>query len=303
MLKALPLREFPGMLTRPGVVLEVAREHLGHQVRSEGFHSDHWLGGPRSHAMIFLIDGSIELTGGERVQPNDMLVVGPSFSQGITFSEGSSYLELWFRFHIKSNSMVMQEEFLLDRKREDLTGAMEQTCHCLALGESGQESVRRFQLALLLERVLHPPGELASEKGLDPSRRAQLLRYIQTHLHKNPEPGELAKVLGLSQDYFSRVFRETFGTSPRNWIHNQRLNRAAKMLVERKDSVSEIAHQGGWNSVPLFSRQFKREFGKTPSQYRLEAIPLPFAPEDRGLHHRLGVTDPRLMDLSVSQRD
>ncbi len=50
-------------------------------------------------------------------------------------------------------------------------------------------------------------------------------------------------MVDLSDAYFSRVFRQTFGEAPRAWLVRQRITRAALALDESTRSITEIAHQ------------------------------------------------------------
>ncbi|MFA7345681.1 MAG: AraC family transcriptional regulator [Terrimicrobiaceae bacterium] len=81
-------------------------------------------------------------------------------------------------------------------------------------------------------------------------------------------PGDLARLAGLSTDYFTRQFKHSFGVSPREWMVRQRLRQAAGLLAETDERISEIALRLGYPDVFLFSRQFKAGFGSSPQHWR-----------------------------------
>ena len=58
------------------------------------------------------------------------------------------------------------------------------------------------------------------------------------------------------------------GQTPQEFIRTLRLKRAARLLVESTDNMSEIAAQVGWLEPTHFSRAFKKQFGCSPSEYR-----------------------------------
>jgi AraC-like DNA-binding protein len=77
-------------------------------------------------------------------------------------------------------------------------------------------------------------------------------------------PCDLARVVGLSPDYFARHFRRTYDVSPRRWILEERLRHAAVLLDESTLRVGEVAERLGYVNLHLFSRQFKAFHGLSP---------------------------------------
>ncbi len=107
---------------------------------------------------------------------------------------------------------------------------------------------------------------------LDEAARRKLECYAAARVTERPTPAELAGVLRLSPDYFARVFRRTFGLSPRKWLVRERVDQAAVRLLDAPQlTVSEIAYEFGYDDIFLFSRQFKQVTGKSPSDHRAQA--------------------------------
>ncbi len=92
--------------------------------------------------------------------------------------------------------------------------------------------------------------------------------HIATHLCERLHVGDLAKLLNLSHDYFSRIFRNTYGKSPRAWLLKQRLLYASILLKESTSTITQIANKLGYPDIYLFSRQFHRFFGVCPKKWR-----------------------------------
>ena len=57
------------------------------------------------------------------------------------------------------------------------------------------------------------------------------------------------------------------GMSPKHYLQNWRLQRAASLLAERKMNISEVAEAAGFNSLSYFSKSFKRLYGVSPKEY------------------------------------
>ncbi len=88
---------------------------------------------------------------------------------------------------------------------------------------------------------------------------------VREHLFQPIPIVDLAKLSGRSLAAFKRDFEERFGTSPKQWIHRQRLQQAQLLLANTSHNVTEIAYQCGYESLSHFIRLYKREFGATPS--------------------------------------
>ena len=82
---------------------------------------------------------------------------------------------------------------------------------------------------------------------------------------------DLARLLGMSHDHFARVFRRTYGMSPRTWLAKRRLLHAAVLLKEQNLPIAEVAERIGMRSPEAFARRFRAEMGCTPSQYRRQS--------------------------------
>lgn len=79
---------------------------------------------------------------------------------------------------------------------------------------------------------------------------------------------QAADELNLSRSQFTKVFKEIYGISPRQYLTETKLNRAKQMLVSTSKTVEDIADELGYHSVSHFSRQFRRGTGLSPNQFR-----------------------------------
>lgn len=77
----------------------------------------------------------------------------------------------------------------------------------------------------------------------------------------------LAQRAKVSEVYFRRLFKEEYGTTPKQYILNLRIENAKKLLSEGISSIAKISESCGFSSVYHFSRAFKLATGYTPSEY------------------------------------
>jgi AraC-like DNA-binding protein/quercetin dioxygenase-like cupin family protein len=103
-----------------------------------------------------------------------------------------------------------------------------------------------------------------------PHRRAieEAQRAILNDLTEAPTLEELAMSARLAPAHFARLFRRQCGTSVMQYVNQQRLLHARRLLVEGRLNVKEVAHAVGFDDPFYFSRRFTRYFGMTPSVVR-----------------------------------
>lgn len=103
-------------------------------------------------------------------------------------------------------------------------------------------------------------------------RRSRLLRgYIQAHLGEELRVDRLAEVAGMSVDLFVPVFRETFGMTPWQYVIQQRLREANRLLSSGCADISFVAMETGFSSHSHLTKMFRERYGMTPSVCRRSA--------------------------------
>ncbi|MFN8208410.1 MAG: ATP-binding protein [Bacteroidales bacterium] len=73
--------------------------------------------------------------------------------------------------------------------------------------------------------------------------------------------------LGMSERTAQRKIKSITGLSPNEFIRTVRIKQAAKLLLDRKETISEVAYRTGFNSLSYFSRAFHDVMGLSPSEY------------------------------------
>lgn len=96
---------------------------------------------------------------------------------------------------------------------------------------------------------------------------SRAVNFIQTNYPDSIQIADIAADLGLSRNYFCRIFKQQMGLSPQEYLVSYRLTVAAGLLVDQELSQKEAALQVGYPDVYSFSRMFKRKFGVAPGVY------------------------------------
>jgi AraC family transcriptional regulator len=92
--------------------------------------------------------------------------------------------------------------------------------------------------------------------------------YVQRNLATDIRLEQLADLAGMSVDHFIRTFREAIGSTPHQYLLEQRLDRACSMLRGSAEPVSSIARRCGFPGAAHFAAIFRDHRGLTPSQFR-----------------------------------
>ncbi len=104
--------------------------------------------------------------------------------------------------------------------------------------------------------------------GLAPSVLRNVLGYIDAHLGEPLTLDCLAREAALSEYHFARMFRQSMGLAPHQYVMQRRMAQAEQLVRHSTQSLTEIALACGFNSASHFSNRFKSVKGMTPSQLR-----------------------------------
>ena len=96
----------------------------------------------------------------------------------------------------------------------------------------------------------------------------EAMGYIDLNYSRDVSVEEIAAACGLNRSYFGKLFKETLGQSPQQYLIQYRMTKASELLKGTRISVAEIGRSVGYENQLHFSRAFKNVFGISPSQYR-----------------------------------
>ncbi len=97
---------------------------------------------------------------------------------------------------------------------------------------------------------------------------SEVISLIETKYTENITIDILSSMSCMSKRNFIRVFKHNYGTTPIDYIMNLRFKKACELLKSSNNSISQIALECGFDDPNYFSRQFKKQIGKTPMQWR-----------------------------------
>ena len=100
------------------------------------------------------------------------------------------------------------------------------------------------------------------------SRIQGVVDYILLHPTEKYSPKRMADMAGLSKQRFSFLFKAQLGKSPMVYVKELKLTIAARRLLVSGANVCDIAYELGYEDPNYFIREFKKNYGYTPNQYR-----------------------------------
>ncbi|MFL6301391.1 MAG: helix-turn-helix domain-containing protein [Terriglobales bacterium] len=121
----------------------------------------------------------------------------------------------------------------------------------------------------LAEKYTTAAAEKADFRGGLPVRQLRKVEdYVHEHLADDITLESLAELAELSPFHFSRVFKQTTGMSPLQFVTRERITRAQQLIRETKRSLIEIGLEVGYKNPSHFAQVFRRVVGVTPTEFR-----------------------------------
>ena len=130
------------------------------------------------------------------------------------------------------------------------------------------ESFARIFLTKLILKYGLQQEEYDFSKSFTAEHYKQVLDYIAVNYGENVLLEDMAAQANLSPSHFSRLFKQTIGQSPYQFLMAYRIEQAKKMLDNPHKLMVDIAIRCGFSDQAHFSRVFKKIEGLTPKQYR-----------------------------------
>jgi AraC-like DNA-binding protein len=111
--------------------------------------------------------------------------------------------------------------------------------------------------------VSTPTARSGFKSGFNPA-----LEYIRDHYQQSITNQQLAAVSKMSLRAFERQFLASFHLTPQKYLRKLRLGIASRALIYGSESLADVALDCGFGDQSHFTREFRRQFGRTPRDYR-----------------------------------
>jgi AraC-like DNA-binding protein len=153
---------------------------------------------------------------------------------------------------------------------EKAVADLAQCCLALMAGEgetAGRASAIAYQATMALyDDALGARAEPAPEAGQ--CVMAAAAAFIRDHLDRDLSGPAVARMTGLSRAHFTRVFAAHIGSSPGDYVLEQRMRGAARLLENSELPIKAVASASGFRDANYFAKAFRRTFGVSPTEFR-----------------------------------
>lgn len=98
----------------------------------------------------------------------------------------------------------------------------------------------------------------------------EAIHYMEQNFQNDISIEEIAAVCGINRSYLGKIFRNSIGRSPQEFVMNYRMVKAAELLKLTTLSIADIGNAVGYSNPLHFSRAFKNVYGVSPREWRNE---------------------------------
>jgi len=228
------------------------------------------------HEISYIVKGDIwGSINGEPVSlgAGGMFWMNPNVPHSMTWPRNLIYYTFRFTLMRGTEDLVLDQPFIALPSATSL----EMLCSSLALvlkeevGSRHRERQIRAYLLLIATQTACQQERHATPlscREFTQQEKARLQEVCVRNRFVEVGSESLSGQLGFSRDYFSRVFKRTYGTSVRSWVFHEKMRFAARQLLENEGSVEDLAERMGYIDPYLFAREFKKVMGMSPKKYR-----------------------------------
>ena len=164
---------------------------------------------------------------------------------------------------------------MLDRgnaKHNDIVNDIINIYHEFKESKRGYEQMVRVYLMKILITLARDFGYTGDTEFVDEKNVLEIsrtMKYINEYYFEKITLSALARMSGMSEAYFGRIFKRLSGVTPLEYINTKRIEKAIEILKEHSNiTMYALAKECGFNNTANFNRTFKKLTGQVPSHYR-----------------------------------
>lgn len=208
-----------------------------------------------------------------KVRPGEAMLVIVPHNHCYWLEEGEEWEFFWISMHgteaLRIHEIVLNAQGpVLDLKRQtvDLLAACSLRLMTNEAELPGASSAIAYEAAMaLFDDTFGPSAQVSAPES--PLLRAR--RFVLANLGDELSVDRLAGIAGLSRAHFSRGFASMTGLAPAEYVLQERMKRAAKLLIANRElPVKEIAALCGIPDNNYFSKVFRRTYDISPTDFR-----------------------------------
>lgn len=153
-----------------------------------------------------------------------------------------------------------------------------QLCMKMMAGENKKGEFSKYPEGLcgyfnvIIEYLLEKLECVPIEENREPNLLKPILNFMNSHFSENITLDKVAREVGISSYYLSKLFAQKIGNGFSDYLNLLRIECGKELLTMTDRQVGEIAYSCGFQSESSFFRNFKELVGTTPLQYRKSTV-------------------------------
>lgn len=128
--------------------------------------------------------------------------------------------------------------------------------------------VKSLAIKIISEYIAQSHKEMKVSSLNADEKFAAVLSYIHQNLGNHISNEELSRICYLHPNHFVRYFKKKTGTTPQNYIMEQRAHMAKRLIDQTDMTFSDVAEEVGLCDAPHLYKVFKKYFSLNPQEYR-----------------------------------
>lgn len=242
------------------------------------WHMENWF--TDINRLYYILEGMCEISvNGKTVYPKagDLVILPANCRISAKMMDGHVLNKFWCHFYANINNRSIFDYICTNyvvhaEDREYVTQLFQRLSEldkdkCSQLNKLNCETILSCLVAYYLDHAVIEKNKdhNSKEKFIDISVFNQ---FIQDHFSENIRLQDLADLVHLHPNYFSKCFKSMYGISPMHYVHRLKLDSIKDLLIKSNLSINEISNMFGFTDIFYFSNFFKKNVGLSPSEYR-----------------------------------
>lgn len=223
----------------------------------------------------------------EEIEEIELVLVGPNLHHGWELHKcaNQEIREITIQFH----NDLFHESMLSRRIMQPIKEMFNRSIHGILFSKSTAEGLKDrliklskldgmdyfleitsilYDLAISRNQRLLSTFTVDNDAFEEYDKMKLIYDYVQNNFSDKIKLDDVAKAVNMTTISFNRFIKKRTGKTFVNYVNDIRIGYAARWLIEKDFSVSEIAFKAGFNNIANFNRSFKVVKKRTPSQYR-----------------------------------
>ncbi|MGN7759872.1 helix-turn-helix domain-containing protein [Paenibacillus sp. 22594] len=241
---------------------------------------------PDYSKFYFICEGEGWLKIGEQEyypQPGELYLMPEGVKQSYSCISSQPFHKYWCHFSVRAGDMSLFKILELSHvcSTVDLDIVKEMFSSIVFHAKSSEIYAQLLAKSKLMELFAYylsklDLNEITLKNLTSVEKLTKILNHIEANIEQNITVHELAEIAHMHPNYFIRLFKKQLGVPPIQYITRKKIEKAKELLTATTSTISEIAEQLGFSDLFYFSKQFKKNAGLTPTDFRKQMQMLHF---------------------------